>query len=269
VSYNALDTSVQDSSPLYRFLFVVGGIEYRFTSASFFSEDSDGTWTPIAIDHTSISQSGDLGKDSVRITLPRTDAFAGLFLGTVPEQQVSLTIFRFQGDFFEVEWKGRIAGTSATGDAVTLECENIFTSMRRPGLRARYQKGCRHALYSPRCGVDRAAFADAATVISSSGFSVIIELDSNQRPDGYYAGGMIEIGTSLKYIIAHQGGVLTLMQPIEIDSDGQVATLYPGCAHNLTACKNKFNNLLNYGGFPWIPGDRNNPFGNGITGSVV
>jgi hypothetical protein len=98
-----------------------------------------------------------------------------------------------------------------------------------------------------------------------------VAVDSNTRPDGYYSGGMIEIGSVLKYIIASQGATLTLMQPlgVNIDSNGSAATLYPGCAHNLSDCQTKFNNLLNYGGFPWIPGDRNNPFGNGISGSVV
>ncbi|MCP3868314.1 MAG: hypothetical protein GY703_09520, partial [Gammaproteobacteria bacterium] len=39
---------------------------------------------------------------------------------------------------------------------------------------------------------------------------------------------------------------------------GLAITLYPGCAHNPTACA-AFGNLDNYGGFWWIPGK--NPMG--------
>jgi hypothetical protein len=77
-----------------------------------------------------------------------------------------------------------------------------------------------------------------------------------------------------RYITSHAGNQITLIRPLRSLSDlvnssvGEAqVTLYPGCAHTRTACKDKFNNLANFGGFPLIPSK--NPFGNSVTGSVV
>ena len=39
-----------------------------------------------------------------------------------------------------------------SGAEATLKCEPIASSLKRPGLRARYQLLCRHVLYSSGCG---------------------------------------------------------------------------------------------------------------------
>jgi uncharacterized phage protein (TIGR02218 family) len=282
VSYAASEYSVQSGDPIYRFLFIQGVTEYRYTSAAHFSGDSGGTWEPVSLDMSEITQSNELAKDSVKIQMPRDNQFAQLFLGGVPEQITSITIFRgHAGDLseeFEVSWKGRVAGASATGDVVTLECENIFTSMRRPGLRGRYQKNCRHALYRRGCNINDYDFAVAGVVTAASGFLVTIDdlVDStNDIADGHFTGGMIETTDGfLRYITLHSGTTLTLVRPFqaledEVNSSPGYANviLYPGCDHTRTTCKAKFNNLDNFGGFPWIPGK--NPFSNEISGSIV
>ena len=56
---------------------------------------------------------------------------------------------------------------------------------------------------------------------------------------------------------SHAGSSLTLANPCALAVSDAV-TLYPGCARNRETCKNKFNNILNFGGWPWIP--LRNPF---------
>ena len=290
MNYNTLESSTQDGMPIYKFLFVKGSDEFRFTSASYFISESTGTYSPEPIDASSISQTGELAKNGVKITLPRTNDLAQLFLGSVPEEITSLTIYRGHDQIdpseFKVFWKGRVASTEASGDSVTLECEDIFTSMQRPGNRARYQKGCRHALYSSQCGVNRDDFAVGVEVVSQSGDTVTVDvvddsigsnIDSNVdsagaelEPDSFL-GGLIELDNGAsRAIIGQSGSVITLISAfsdLNLDSVGLPATLYPGCKHNVSDCKNKFNNLDNYGGFPFIPGK--NPFANSVNGSIV
>jgi uncharacterized phage protein (TIGR02218 family) len=283
VTYSVSEASTQDGSPVYKFLFSQGGTEYRYTSAAYFISDSAGTWTPTPINASAIQQSGEIAKNGIRIVLPRDNEVAQMFLGKVPESTTSLTIYRWHDETdlgeFAVVWKGRVASAQAGGDEVTLECEDIFTSMRRPGLRARYQKGCRHALYSEACGVNDYNYAVPAQIIGESGFTVTVtgivdsagDSTADQFTDGYFNGGIIEAADGARrYILRHAGGTLTLLSPfdsIDIDSVPQEVTLYPGCRHNTNDCKNKFNNLDNYGGFPYIPGK--NPFRNSVEGSIV
>jgi hypothetical protein len=51
-------------------------------------------------------------------------------------------------------------------------------------------------------------------------------------------------------------GVLNLWQALPYaPAQGDEFTVYPGCDKSVFACRNKFNNFLNYGGFPFIPNE--------------
>jgi uncharacterized phage protein (TIGR02218 family) len=278
VSYDILEASTQDGRPVYKFRFVMGPDEYLYTSAPYVIGDSVGTFEPVAIQASNVTQTNELAKNGIKITLPRDNALAQRFLGFTPEVQTSVTIFRsHQGIELSddrVYWRGRVAAAQADGDAVTLECEDIFTSMRRPGLRARYQKGCRHALFSSGCGVNIDDYEGTVDITAVSGLTVTIAAADTSTPidvDGYYTGGILKLADgSMRYIINHTGTTLTLIYPFEdltVDSNGFEATVYPGCAHTVDACLNKFDNLNNYGGFPYLPGK--NPFRNSVEGSIV
>lgn len=285
MTYNAYESSVQDGDPVLRFVFASGDNTYAYTTENTIVADSNYTFTPAQIKMGEVSQTNEMAKDPLTLEFPRDHAFASLFLGGVPEQITTVTVFRgHAGDTseeFQFYWKGRIAGASASGQVVRIDCENVFTSLRRAGLRARYQKKCRHALYQTGCGVDKDLYASLVTVSSASGFTITInELDSNTIDSNIgdadeFVGGMIETNDGhTRYIISQSGNVLTLIRPLQSLIDdvndsvgGAEVTLYPGCAHTRAACKDKFDNLLNFGGFPWIPSK--NPFGNNVTGSIA
>ena len=279
MSYDVLDASTESGEPVYKFLFSIGTDEYRYTSAAFFISDSNETWEPVALRASDVVQTDDMSRNSIRITLPRTNSLAQRFLGKVPEQITSVTIFRTMYGLAEdatddeAYWKGRVVSASAAGETVELECENIFSSMSRSGLRAKYQRSCRHALYSSRCGVNDYEYATVANILLVDGLNITVDLDSNADSE-YYVGGMVETAEGyLRYISAQSGSVLTLMYGLPgdtlatADSNGIPVTLYPGCQHNTTDCVEKFGNLNNYGGFPYIP--TKNPFGNSVTGSIA
>jgi uncharacterized phage protein (TIGR02218 family) len=272
MTYTTKDLSTQDGEPELRFLFVQGATEYRYTNRPYIVSDDTNTWLPSSIDNTEINQSNELAKDPVKITLPRNNALAESFLAGSPEDITTVTIFRLhEGTDPVAYWKGRVAGSSISGDAVTINCENIFTSMRRSGLRARYQRSCRHALYSKACGVVIGDYEETATATAASGYTVTIDI-SPAPPSGYFNGGILDDGFGKRYITNHSGDTLTLMSPSrylisEMDVAGIAITLYPGCNHTMSDCVDKFDNLNNYGGFPYIPSK--NPFANEITGSVI
>ena len=102
-----------------------------------------------------------------------------------------------------------------------------------------------------------ATFATAGTCTAADGLDLVVT-EAAGLSAGYLIGGMIDYGGVVKQIANHVGADLTLKYPFKALEDavagGSVAvTVYPGCAKNFTTCKNKFNNLLNYGGAPWLP----------------
>jgi uncharacterized phage protein (TIGR02218 family) len=281
VTYATIDVSVQDGTPEYRLLFQQGATAFRYTSRPEIVSDGVNTWLPVAMTTTEVTQSGEMAKDPVTMRMPRDNALAQTFINGAPDDITFVTIFRSHigDDVVQTYWKGRVAGFSITGDEAEITCENIFTALRRSGLRARYQKGCRHALYSTGCSMVLANFAADATVSAVSGLEVTFTLDNDSNgavvfADGYFTGGIMQAADGMRYISNHVSGTLTLMQASNslttaVLGGPQSVTLYPGCSHTIADCRDKFNNLINFGGFPWIPGETNNPFANNITGSIT
>ena len=280
MTYSTYEYSEQDGSPIYRFLFTTGdGVDYRFTTSPTIVADSNGTYTPAPIRLGNLSQTNELAKNPLDLKFPRDNTFAQAFLGGVPEQATAVTVFRQHADDpsgdFQYYWKGRVIGAEASGDVVTISCESVFTSMKRPGVRARYQRSCRHVLYGSECRLQDYDWAVVNTVVSASGTTIVVNPDSSIEDASYYVGGTIEMSDGqVRYIVAQNGWTLTLIYKfpeleaaLAADSTGEVqVTLYPGCDHTRGLCISKFDNGLNYGGFPWIPW--RSPFNSGITGSV-
>lgn len=277
MSYTARESSAQDGRPVFLYKFVQGAQQWCYTNAPFVIAFAGDTYSPSAVGHSEVKQSNELAKDSISLVFPLDDAFASQFLGYAPDLVTSVTLLRGHvgdGEFI-VYWKGRVASSKASGAQIRLECESIFTSLRRPGLRARYQRTCRHALYGRGCQLDPEVFVVEGRVTSMTSISLVVP-EAGGYADGYFTGGMVRAADdSLRLISNHVGTVITLSRPSEALAAsfglsgygygyglfyGQLTVkLYPGCDRVKSTCVVKFDNLANYGGFPYIP--TKNPFG--------
>jgi uncharacterized phage protein (TIGR02218 family) len=191
--------------------------------------------------------------------LPFDLAIARFLSAGIPIGFVSLTVFRAHlgDDEYITHWRGRVMSSSWRGSECTINCEPVFTSLQRAGLRMVYQRQCRHALYSPGCGVDKAAFAVPGTVDTAVANQVFVTAAA-AFANNYFTGGMLTTAEGSRLIVEHIGTSLTLITPLTVLTGGTPLTLYPGCDHTLDTCTNKFSNSLNFGGQPWLP--LKNPF---------
>lgn len=263
MSYNDFEQSLDIGKPIELYEFIQGLQRWNYISGANSIVRLGQVYTPMPVKRDRIKQTSDIFKDSLKLDFPRDDPFAGQFLGFAPEEVTTLTVLRgHYGDPDEeyiVYWKGRIVGAKAQQNTITVECESVFTSIRRPGLRARFEYGCRHPLYGRGCSVNREAYRVDTVVNAISGEVHITGTALPPLPDGYFTGGMlIAPNGAARFLTAHTGSTVTMNRPIRGLVGGQSVSLYPGCDHLRTTCKNKFNNLDNFGGFPFIP--QRNPF---------
>jgi uncharacterized phage protein (TIGR02218 family) len=220
--------------------------------------------TPIK--RNGIEQKNEISKATLEVSIPIDHPIALNLLTTYTEEVMTITIFTKIDAVYETSWKGRLASIKPADESLTLNFESVFTSLRRPGLRARFQRSCRHALYGRGCGLDFADHAVPATITSITGTTLVVP-EAALQASGYYTGGMIAAADgALSYIISHTGSSLVLqrvsysiLSEFAITGSGTPVNLYPGCDHARSTCIGKFNNLLNYGGFDWIP--NKNPMG--------
>ena len=261
--YSDYEESLSDGTPIELYEFVRGSEQWHYVSGANEVIRLGTTYIPFPIERDNIKQTSDIFKDSLSLTFPRGDVFASQYLGFAPEGVTTVTVFRGHhgdpDDEFVVYWKGRVIGAKASGNKIDIDCESVFTSIKRPGLRARFELGCRHTLYLGGCGVDREIYKLSGAISAiSDGVDITVSGVSGQ-PDGYYSGGMlIAPSGAARFISAHVGSVVTLIRPMPELEAGMMVSVYPGCDHLQSTCSSKFNNLDNFGGFPYIP--TRNPF---------
>ena len=267
MSYADIENSATKGSPIELYRFALGKKRrWTYTSGQTAVTHQYETYIPAPIKRSSIEQGNEINRSSIEITLPRDNPLATMFIASPPEGVVSVTLYRYHasdaGTEVIVLWKGRVGGARLSGSVLILKCEPIATSLKRPGLRARYHLICRHALYSARCGVPSATYRIDGEVLAVNGVNVQVAAAAS-KPDGYFVAGMLATADAVRMIVGHSGVDLTLVAPMPGLTAGMSVQLYAGCDHAVATCRDRFNNLDNYGGFPYIP--IKNPF----TGDAI
>jgi uncharacterized phage protein (TIGR02218 family) len=163
---------------------------------------------------------------------------------------------------------GKVADVEVSRTTVHIHVKSLLNILQEQQMPRRlFQSGCNHVFGDPMCGYDRVNGNNAqgnhvgpgqiaGTALAGSGPTFII---SNINPDQVYAQGTCTFvsgansGTS-RAVDGISGSMFSLKRafsyPVQV---GDVFDLLPGCDHTVNTCNNVFNNLLNYGGFPYIP----------------
>lgn len=228
-----------------------------------------------AIHCPDITASGTLDKSTLELLVAFDSPLTELFRTAVPDNVITLRILRAHyGDVDEGVlppanviqiWGGRILNFEVDGDyQVTLSCEPIGTSLRRAGLRRPFCIGCPHILYGSACRADEATFSVVASVVTVDENTATLSAGWNGPFDpSKFARGVLSFagpfGRVKRSIVRVSGDTLTLAGSLDALSAGAEVVARLGCDHTMDDCKNTFNNLPNYGGFPWIPTE--NPVG--------
>jgi len=261
MSYANNENSIASGRPVELYRFALGARRWTFTSGLSPVVYQSETYTPVTIRRSGIEQGNEINRYSIDITLPRDNALAALFISSPPEGVMSVTLYRYHvtdtANEVIVFWKGRVGGARLSGSELVLKCEPIATSLKRIGLRARYQLICRHALYSAGCGALKENFMVNGAVAAVSGATIEVAAAAS-KPDGYFVAGMLATNEGQRMIVGHTGANLTMVAPMPSLAIGDSVRLYAGCDHSMSTCLDRFSNLDNFGGFPYIP--QKNPF---------
>lgn len=266
--YETSELSEYNARPFFLYKFVRGTTINTFTSNNNLISYDGEDYLPSPVSHRGINQTGQVERVNLDIVFPKSDAFARAQFSPDYNNVTFLTIFRGHSDFpddIQVMWKGRITAYKVGGSSIVLTCENIQTTVRRNGLREAYQRTCRHSLYGPGCRLNLDDWLTAFTVgtVTDNTFTVTAMTEE----DNYYTGGILKFGENLGFITNHTGTTLTLLNVMPDLVDGSAVSLAPGCNLTRSTCETKFDNVLNFGGFPYIPS--RNPFNGFAAGAIT
>lgn len=266
MTIDAAELSAYGAAPVELFRFVRGPKIWTLTSADAAHSYSGDDYAPAPIARSGQEDTANLSKRELTLTLPGDHEIPGLYAGYPPGEVVGLIIYRRHWSDVDLEtvpiWSGRVINCYWSGAVAHLVCEPIDTSLKRQGLTRPYSKNCPYDLFGLGCGLSADSFRFPATLSAVDGVSLTAPFAAG-FPDGYFSGGMAtwlspQGYTDARMILDHTGQAITLLAPMRDLAAGIQVVLHPGCDHTTTTCKVKFNNLLNFGGWPFMP--EKNPF---------
>jgi hypothetical protein len=276
MTYISAETSTHSGKPteLYRFLGTYANFYYtsgqRKVTYQAPDETAPNVYLPIAISRAPITagtQSDD-GLD-MDIELAVTNDIVQTYGFQSAPPSLVLTIFRFHSlDEVVSYWQGPVNNIKVDNGVATIRSLSLLSSALLSNLpNVYYQSPCNHILYDERCKVSEAAFKTEANVIAINGR--VITLDNAGTLDGKLIGGDFVLASGERRMITAQNGVQVIVNfAFSKINIGDIIAMSAGCDLSYTGdCMIKFNNQINFGGFPFIPSL--NPFTTGIDPAAV
>lgn len=156
--------------------------------------------------------------------------------------------------------KGKLGRIQAGRSSFTAELRGLSQHLAQPIGRL-YMPACDADLGDSRCGVTLATYTVTGTITGVTSKRAFADT-SRAEADGYFDGGKITwltgnnagLSTEVKtYALA--GGALTLQLPMPFSVQvGDTYSMSAGCDKTAATCTAKFSNMVNFQGFPHLPG---------------
>lgn len=259
MSYAALETSAHAGQPVELIKFSRGLDSWRYTSGDAPFTHLSQSYEPRPFRIPEPEQTPELAKGKLDLRTPIDTPIVAEMIASPLVAMIEVVIYRrHRGDAQVIEWwHGYVAGFSISGMEATITCQQRGSWMRRLGRPRPAQRQCPHALFDGECRLVAAAWGVSGTLISASG-AVLQSGTFASQPNGWWVGGMIEAGNTLRMVVDHTSDTITLSGAIPALPANAPFTVYPGCDHTPGTCNSKFGNVHNYGGLSWL--SVKNPF---------
>lgn len=256
-----IDSSIENSlfEPINNI--ILGEVNDFVSVDTFTSADSNETYDSLTYTTKTMGRGyveldGELSKNKLKVSFAVDDTFASPWLqrkGTF----LNLELLEIDDDDEVTKtWKGRLVSVEASGKKILLVFESAFTMLRRWGLNRIYQRSCAHSLFDRGCKVQKSDYDVDGTITSISGDALVI-LEATPYEPQYFTFGTIEDENGEIVSVTYHLGTVVKVSFIPqswVDSGTPITVkMYPGCTKGAAICISRFDNILNYGGFPHMP----------------
>ena len=148
---------------------------------------------------------------------------------------------------------GQVKNVAFKSAQANVTCVGFEHFLKMPIPLFRYQLSCNHHLFDSKCKVAKAGYKTTTNVTVDFTKMVLTSTDFGTQDSGYFTFGRIEFGGTYRTIVAHSGNNVTLAYKFKDLENDAAVDAYPGCDGQIETCRDKFNNVIQYLGFPYIP----------------
>ena len=222
------------------------------------------TYIPTAVKRSKIISRPDLLQNRVTLQL---SAHTQLGLDLLAEVNNNLAhrliIYRGYAPDFDQIWAGSLTEQSASGEVITITYGGGGISLRQLGERRPFQRRCPFVLYDSRTCRATPQIATARVSVINATKDILLLTGLGSSEVGYYTGGVLcpssvysRDNAENSFISSHNkagaSDQLRLTTPVNL-SRGDTVSVLAGCDRTWQTCYGKFNNIINFGGFPYLP----------------
>ena len=240
-----------------------GGQEYGYTS-----HDSD-----LSINGLTYKSSAGLTPTAVSASLGAQPGSADMHAIDDPSAQIIEDFLSGRYDGAEVEvflvdpnapedgrvvlQHGKIADIEIQGSKLRAALKGLLEQLAMTSVVEVSSPACRATLGDGRCKVDLSSYAVSGSITSLDSQTVFYD-SNNNHADGWFNQGKVvlqggeecEINTWSK----SEHKFTLFLPPRTTLQQGMSYTAYPGCDRSLATCRDKFSNVANFRGEPYLPG---------------
>ena len=225
-----------------------------------YTSSENVTYDPAVVTRQQIEEKSEIEKSEVEVSFRYRDTIYLERLRNIGFVTVTLKIREVNTETGEIInlFSGRVINLKFKSHHLILRAESRITATKQSAPVRRYQRSCPYLLYGQGCQAKKARFAVPSSILEAVESDQLRMDTIGGFETNYFRGGMCLYGGQKYFILRPEApDLITLSRAVKIGRILNV-TLYPGCSHTLDECDTKFDNALNYGGFPDLPIE--NPF---------
>lgn len=241
-----------------------GGVHWRYTSYSSVLSYGGNNFTPALIQRGSAKYDAQFEVTTLDVTFGYIEDPVVEYIAQNPVELLWIEVLRFFEDVTPEEvsviFVGQIKNVNFQGNVGIAKCVGFEHYLKQRIPKYRWQVGCNNDLFDTFCSTDGGPQADSykttttITAVDADGV-VLTSSDFGLKADGYFTRGYLKWGDYYRMIVDHTGNDITIRFDMPYFASGQQVDAFAGCDRQLTTCRDKFDNVLNFFGHPWIPMD--------------
>ena len=264
-STDAFETAEQETvlAPCEIFhLWEVDGPEDEDRHWRFTSRDSDvtydgETYEPAAIERSSLSFGTTLETTSMTLSVGALTEEIRDYIAQNPLTQTWVSVMRLHDGASDAStlFVGQVGTVSFKGATAEIECVGFehYLEMKLPTQL--FQASCNNTVFDSRCALSEEEFSRTSTAVTVSTSGRILTADEFDVEDGWFTYGWVEYKRQKRMIVDHEGTSITIQYAFTGVEEGASFTAFAGCDGDIATCRDKFGNVENFFGTPYIPTD--------------
>ena len=178
------------------------------------------------------------------------------FISMNPIEIMWISVMKLHRDLLtevDVVFIGQIKNVPFKGVQAKIECVGFEHFLKKTVPTWRYILTCNHDIFDSFCSKNASAYLVTETITLDTTKAILTGTAFGTYDDGHFIGGQVKFGVEARAIVAHVGTAITLSYPMSELVSTDSVDAYPGCDGRAETCRDKYDNIINILGMPFIP----------------